>query len=622
MDKIYELGKAINFNYDLGGIDEKLKFTLFPYKGSDIVNTAGIFCLGFITLSIILEFILGAEIYFTTFTFFGFVAATILFVYPTQIYYLNKIMEYKKEMLNTIMRFAMYLSMKANLEYALFNSLDYTKGILKEQFNNILLKLERKEYISLGEAFKDYTTIWNEYSPEFVDSLKLLEVASLSSQDEAKEIMDESIDQIILSYNIEQKRSSEELTQKITRVIMLGIMLPVMFMMLVPLVSVFMPDTIKASILFLGFNILIPTFLFVNGLNFSAKRLQLSNISIEESEDYKPIDKKTMIIAALVFIGFMIPATIFLMENDPSVVTFDSFGIGTIFYVWLIPAGISVSIYIVTATYYYNNRKLYERHRAVEEDLPHLLNYFATYLSLSVPMENIFKEIVNDYIRHGFKEHPSVGLLEKISFKLAHLKTNLKNFILVNLNQISAVKSFNEIIEQVTSFSDFSLKEAASVAKKVREQRINIVKLDDYILTLLNDTITLISSTMIMLAPMLGAMAIIMAMFVVTFIEFLTSQLEVVANLGGSGDAIQLELIDIEKIVSPVYLELIIAFYVVEILLILALIKSNIQNGYSTYNVIKTVKEAQIGFLIFSIILFGGYWIFKSMFADVLGIDL
>jgi hypothetical protein len=621
MIEVYELGKSLNIKYSLK-IDEKLKFSQFPYTGSDIVNTSAFFLLGFVFFAIFAEYIFNAEILFTTFTFFGFILAATLYIYPTQIYYLGKIMEYKKEMLNTIMRFSMYLSMKSNFEFALHNSLDHIKGILKVQFNEILLKLERKEYLSLGEAFKDYSLIWNQYSPEFVDSLKLLEVASLSSEKEAQQIMEQAVDQIILSYNIEQKRNSEVLSSKVDKIIMAGIMLPVMILMLVPLISVFMPDTIKASMLFLLFNIFIPSFLLVNGLKFSASRLQLINIKIENSKEFTPVTMKVYLISFVTFILFLIPSFIFLIKNPPSDVSFNSFNIDTIFFVWLIPAGISLATFIITSYYINKNKTLYKRYLDVEEDIPHILNYFSTYLSLNVPIENIFYEISKDYKKHGFKDHPTVGLFEKISFKLSNLKTNLKSFIAFDLDKVSSIKILNEVLEQIASFAEFSLSEAARVAKKIREQRVNIIKLNDYILTLLSGTISTVSSTMTMLCPLLSAMAIVMSLFIVTFIQFLSKQLEQIANLGAmGGNQIELQLIDIKEIISPVYLELIIGFYIVEILLILAMIKSNLEYGYNSYNVIKSIKEAQLGFVVFTLCLFGGYYLFKVMFANTIGVQ-
>ena len=621
--EIYEIGKILKIDYDLRITDKKLKFTLFPYKGSDIINTCLLFILSFSLLGIFANLIFNVEILMITFIFFGFVIAAILYIYPTQIHYTNMIMGYKKEMLNTIMRFSMYLTMKSNLEYALYNSLEHMDGILKVQFQEILLKLERKDYISLGEGFKDYSQIWNQYSPEFVDSLKLLEVAALSSEKEAQEIMEQSVEQIILSYNIEQKRSSEELSLKIGKVILAGIMLPVMILMLVPLISVFMPDTIKASILFLGFNVLIPAFLLTSGLKFSAYRLQLSNIKIDLDPEYKIIPPWVYTIAFAIFLIFAIPSFYYMIQNPPGEVDFDSFGLETIFFVWLIPTGISLAIYFITFYYVFKNQKIYDKHRAVEDDIPHLLNYFNTYLSLSVPMENIFKEITEDYKQHGFKNHPSVSLLDTFSFKLSNLKTNLNSFIKFDLKKFSPVRTFNEVIEQINSFAEFSLKEAAKVSKKIREQKVNIIKLNDYILTLLNNTITFVYSTMLMLAPLLSSMAIIMSLFVVKFIQFMSEQLETIANLGTTaGQRITIDLVDVTKIISPVYLELIIGFYVIQIILILALIKSNMQYGYSSFNIIKSIKQAQMGYVIFSICLFGGYFVFKTMFASAIGIDM
>ena len=620
--RIYDLGRALHYNFDGGDSDKKLKFTLFEYTYSEIVLTSLLFFLFFLTLGFIVDFLFNIEILFVTFIFIGMIVASLIYIYPTKIYYLLKIVEYKKEMLNTIMRFSTYLSMKSNLEAAVLHSLEYTKGILYHQLRDILLKLERKEFRSLGEAFKDYSLIWNKYSPEFVDSLKLLEVASISSGKEAGEIMDEAISQIFLSYNIEQKRNSEELSSNIAKMISIGIMVPIMFLMLIPLVSVFIPKLINAGVLFFGFNIIAPALLLISALNFSAKRIQLTNIDIEVSDEHKPIPLKIFIFAFVVFLIFMIPAVIYLFNHSPSSITFESFDLETIFFVWLIPAGISVAIYIITSYYYFANIKLWKKFRAIEEDLPHLLNYFATYLNLSVPLENIFKEVTNDYSRHGFKNHPTVSILVKITFKLYHSKITLVNFVKNELPKLSAIKSFNESIEQVVSFSEFSLAHAAKVSKKIRKQRVDMLKLNDYILTLLNSSISLVGATISMLAPLLSALSIIMSFFIVTFIKFLSKQLEAIANLGSGATKVTINLIRIEDIVSPIYLELIIGFYIIQIILILSFLKTSIQEGYNFFSIMKVIKESQFGFLVFTICLFGGYFVFKTMFAGAMGVNL
>lgn len=622
MMQVYEIGRSFRKDFKTSD-DKKLKFTLFPYTGAEVVLTSIFFFFTFLIFGMFLEYLFSASILFTTMFFFGAMSSAILYIYPTRIYHLLKIMEYKREMLTSIMRFSTYLSMKSNLEYAIYNSIDYTKGILKVQFRDILLKLERKEYIDLGEAFKDYSTTWNEHSPDFVDALKLLEVATLTSGEKSEVILADAIDQIILSYNIEQKRNSEELSENIGKVVTAGILFPVMILMLIPLISVFLPNVIKASALFLLFNILLPGFLLIASLNFAAKRVQLKSIEIETSDDYIRVPKWIYILSFIIFLIFFIPSIVYFVIHDPGDVSYSGFGLETIFFAWLIPAGITIAIMIITYYYSSKNQKLWTKYEQIEDDLPHLLNYFSTYLELSVPFENIFKEVTNDYVRHGFKEHPTVGLLSKISFNLSHLKISLKKYLEYDIKKISTVKSLNEIFKQIASFSEFSLKEAAKISKRIRSQRVDIVKLNDYILTLLNSPIGLVSTTISMLAPLLSALAIIMSLFIVTFIKYLTGSLETIANMGSIGSQrVDINLIDIDKIISPVYLELIIGFYIVEIILILSFLKSNLKYGYSNFNIIKDIGKSQMGFIIFTIFLFAGYIAFKAMFASTLGMSL
>jgi hypothetical protein len=104
-----------------------------------------------------------------------------------------------------------------------------------------------------------------------------------------------------------------------------------------------------------------------------------------------------------------------------------------------------------------------------------------------------------------------------------------------------------------------------------------------------------------------------MSTAIVFFVQFLTEQLKLISSLGGS-EGFQMQLINIKDIIPPNVITLIVGFYLIEIIVVLSVFQSNIKIGFDRYQIMKRINSAITGFFIFSIILFLGYYMFKSVF--------
>ena len=123
-----------------------------------------------------------------------------------------------------------------------------------------------------------------------------------------------------------------------------------------------------------------------------------------------------------------------------------------------------------------------------------------------------------------------------------------------------------------------------------------------------------------MLAPLLAAAAVIMSLAIVMSLRFITMQLESIQNSMGVAGGTKLTLVDITQIIPPTVIEVIVGFYLISTVFVLSVFSSNIKIGNDRYQMIKTVNSNMIGFVIYSIILFAGYVMFKSIvFKGVLG---
>jgi hypothetical protein len=227
--------------------------------------------------------------------------------------------------------------------------------------------------------------------------------------------------------------------------------------------------------------------------------------------------------------------------------------------------------------------------------------------------------VINDYRSFGFADHPVVKAFERIQHYLLTSKQSIGQIMQKRLRQLLPSKRTVEILSQITSFSEISQASSARAAKMIREQTIGVYKLDDYIKTLLAETVSLINITTTMLAPLLCAAAVIMSVAIVKSLVFITAQLALIASAFGSVGPMNFSLVDTSKIIPPLLIEVIVSVYLVEIILILSYFSTSINVGNDKFKLFQSIRSNIMGFIIYTVILFGGYFfIVNVLFKSVL----
>ncbi len=420
---IYKLGKYFPM-ISIKEVDKKLEFILFPYRSKEILSICFLSFIFFIFLAILFGPI--ADFFRYTFFYLGIIVSIFLYIYPIKIYYSQQMIDYSEEMLRSIMKLSTFISNNTSLEYAFTETTSDLRGTLRLQFENIIRKITHKEYSSLGEALSIYIPQWNKTNPDFVKSLKLLQTAEISPKEEKKEIIKEVIETIILSYHQSGKRFAESLASKSKTLVAVGVLLPIISLMILPLASIFLPGLINVSIISFIYNILFPSILLVMALNFSVERIQVDTIHLEESPKYKPIPLVTYLMAIIIAGILAIPTYFHISGIDLSTVELASreYTIGAILMMGAAPFGIVVAIWLFTKAYLKQYEELWENVYEVEQDFPYLLQIFSTYLNLNQSVESIVPEVINDYETHGFKDHSIVKIFKEINLKLHTSKKN------------------------------------------------------------------------------------------------------------------------------------------------------------------------------------------------------
>jgi hypothetical protein len=176
-------------------------------------------------------------------------------------------------------------------------------------------------------------------------------------------------------------------------------------------------------------------------------------------------------------------------------------------------------------------------------------------------------------------------------------------------------------MKRIVLFTTVDQKSAAKSGKMIRSQTISVFALDDYVKTLLAETVSVVNVTVVMLAPLLAATATIMGMAIVKSLNFIESQLNQILSILGASP-IDLSFIDVTKIVPPTIIQLIVQIYFFEITIILSVFLSTIKVGMDKFQMAKnTAYYLMVAFLVYSGILLLGYAVFEQVvFKGILGV--
>jgi len=167
------------------------------------------------------------------------------------------------QMVPAILYLVVYMKHTSNLERALEFTSEHLEGPLALDFKKILYDVEVGKYSTVKQSLDLYLERWREYAPEFIESFHLIE-SSLYEPSESRRvsILEKSLQVILDGVYEKMLKYSRSIRSPLTNVYMLGIILPTLGLALLPLASALLQGIIKASHVFLIFNVLIPFLVF------------------------------------------------------------------------------------------------------------------------------------------------------------------------------------------------------------------------------------------------------------------------------------------------------------------------------------------------------------------------
>src|SRR3989338_7437961 len=187
-------------------------------------------------------------------------------------------MKASNQMVQSVFYLVTYMRHTSNLERAIEFAADHLEPPLSLDFRKILWDVETEHYSIMSESADAYLLVWKEWDKEFVESFHLIEASLFESSEERRlALLDKSLDVILTGTYETMLHYAHSLKSPITMLHMLGIILPILGLVILPLVVSFMGGDgsdpfVSAIYISVLYNVSLPIGVFYLGKVILSKR--------------------------------------------------------------------------------------------------------------------------------------------------------------------------------------------------------------------------------------------------------------------------------------------------------------------------------------------------------------
>ena len=546
------------------------------------------------------------------------------------------------QMVPAVLYTVIYMKHTSNLERAISFVSQHIEAPLALDFKKILWDVQTGRFSNIKDSLDNYLDFWKDTNIEFVESFHLIE-SSLYEPSEARrvQILERSLRVILDGVYERMLKYTHTIKSPLTNLYMLGIVLPTLGLALLPLASTLLGGAIKTYHVFVGFNIIIPFFVFYLVSQVLLKRpggygqsdILQKNPNYGDYTSKRPYWIASFICVPLFLIGITplifgytpIPEwfgwpTDFQLPGFLSTLATNAFGfidvagekVGpfsafALLLGFLVPFSVSLFFIISFRMRTKNLIKSRNDTRDLEKEFNSSLFTLGNRLGDGTPAEVAFAKVAqstkgqktSDFFRIVNTNIQSMGM----SIETAIFDPRRGALIFYPSNLIGT--SMRILIESAKK----GLKVAAQSLMSISEYVRNIQKINERLRDLLADVVSDMRSNMTFLAPLLAGIVVGLTAMITGILSQLKELTEggaegAITGLGNLGTITQ--LFNVENMIPPYQMQIAIGIYIIEIIFILTGALVTIDAGEdklrNTYEIGRSLMRGSMLYLIMAFI--------------------
>ena len=565
-----------------------------------------------------------------------------------------------------------YMRHTSNLENAIDFAAEHLSPPLSLDLKKVMWNLETEKFDSVKESLDDYLETWKKWNMEFIESVHLIESSlyepaeerRLNALDKALSVMLEETYEKMLHY-------AHNLQSPLAMLHMLGIILPILGLVILPLLVSFM-DQVKWYHIMMLYNVALPIGVYYLGKSILASRptgygeadISAQNPELRKYKDFiirigtseiriSPLYLSIIVFVVLLLLGFLpLIWHTFLPDTDLAYSSANGFqfigtreipdgqfyflgyrtnmqkghegevigpyGLGAAIISMCIPLAFGLAIGL-----YYRQRsgnlvKIRERAKKLEQEFAAALFQLGNRLGDQLPPEIAFSKVAK--VMEGTI---SGSFFELVSSNISKLGMSVEQAIFDRKQ--GALRSYpSNLIESSMKVLVESSKKGPLVASQavinVSEYIKEMHRVDERLKDLMADIISSMKSQAAFLAPAIAGIVIGITSMIIAILGNLTGKLNDLAAQSNNSVAGAGLLSLFGNGVPTYFFQIIVGMYVVQIVYILSVLINGIQNGADRLNEEYMLGRNMINStVLYVVIAFTIVLIFNLIAASILG---
>ncbi len=528
------------------------------------------------------------------------------------------------QMVLCVLYMVMYLRHTSNLEHAIKFAGEHIGNPLALDLRKVFWDVETGKFSTIKESLDNYLEKWRKWNLEFIESIHLIQSSLFEPSEERRlERLEKSL-QIMIEGTYERMlHFAHDVKSPITVLHMLGIILPILGLIILPLMGSFLG--VKWWHLSIVYNIILPVIVYRMGMNILEKRpMGYGERDILEEEpqfaEYAKADFMGMKVDPLfpaITIGFifcligLLPLIIHFIDPSWDMMlterlgffldyrdkdsglpcTQDSgclgpFGIGAVVLSLFFTLGLALGF----GTYYRLKTKnliiIREKSKELEKEFSGSLFQLGNRIGDGIPSELAFGKVAQN-----MKGTPTGDFLSIVNRNIRQLGMNVKDAIFDS--QRGAILAYpSSLIESSMKV----LVESARKGPKIVAQSLisisvyieKIHRVGERLKDLLADVTSSMKGQITFLTPMIAGVVVGIGSMITSIIGKLGQKIGAMTGMNGEGvdtSAVPLNIQNLvkifptDKLMPPFFFQIVVGIYVVEIIFILTILSNAIQNG-------------------------------------------
>ncbi len=552
-------------------------------------------------------------------------------------------MKASNQMVLAVFFIVTYMRHTSNMERAIDFAANHLSAPLSLDLKKVIWDVETNKYESIKESLDAYLDSWKEYNAEFVESMQMIQSSLYeSSEDRRIELLEKSLDYILDETYEKMLHYAQNLKSPITMLHMLGIILPILGLVILPLVVSFMGE-VKWYHIAVLYNLVLPLVVYYMGKNILSKRptgygegdssdqnselRKYKNIILKVGSSEVAINPLTVSITlgVILILAGLSPLLLHLaapnydivydkdsgqvMQVDKSTYTGTAiysfieyressdnpdvivgpYGLGATVLSILLPLGIGLAIGIYFRVRSKNVIKIRESTKSLEKEFANALFQLGNRLADGIPAEIAF-----DKVASTMENTVSGSFFKAISANIRRLGMGVEEAIfdprkgaLLAFPSNIIESSMKVLVESSKKGPLIASKAVLSVSRYIKE----IHRVNERLKDLMADIISSMQSQISFLTPVIAGIVIGITSMISSIIGKLSVQLKSQAASAASTSTSTSGLVDLFGDTIPTfYFQIVVGLYVVQIIYIMTLLSNGIENGEDKLN-----EEYQLG---------------------------